>query len=207
MESTTRTIRDHDVMPVFPLPDYVLFPFVTARLHIFEERYRAMVGHVLDQKGIFCVGTLRGDWEPDYHTKKPEIYSIGCACHIIDYNRLPDGCYDIQVEGLSKVSTIEIPSEHDYRQVRVRVLETDFQPTMTTEDRTRMRQLASEFLVERAGGRHELADQVKEIRIENLINMLGFYSSASVREKLALLSMSSYAQMCATIFKLYDAEA
>jgi Lon protease-like protein len=193
-------------MPVFPLPDYVLFPAVTARLHIFEERYRAMIGHALDQKGVFCMGTLRGSWEEEYHSKKPEMYSIGCACQIVDYNRLSDGRYDIQIEGLRKVSMIEIPSEQDYRQVRVRVLETDIQPTMSTDERSRIRKLAGEFLVERSGGRHELVECVKEMRIENLINMLGFHSAAPVSEKLSLLSMGTYAQMCATILGLYDAE-
>ena len=40
------------VAPLFPLPDFVLFPQVTQPLHIFEPRYRTMIADVLNGEGV-----------------------------------------------------------------------------------------------------------------------------------------------------------
>ena len=47
------------VVPLFPLPQVWLFPYVVLPLHVFEERYRQMVEDSLDGPGRIVLGTIR----------------------------------------------------------------------------------------------------------------------------------------------------
>jgi Lon protease-like protein len=88
-------------IPLFPLPNVVLFPATLLPLHIFEPRYRAMVRDALDGERMIGMVMLRPGWEPDYE-RTPEVYSVGCAGFITHADRLPDGRYNIMLRGLEK---------------------------------------------------------------------------------------------------------
>jgi Lon protease-like protein len=66
------------IIPIFPLPNLVLFPGVKVPLHIFEPRYREMVAEVGAGHGIVGMMLLKGDWERDYYDY-PDIFEIGCT--------------------------------------------------------------------------------------------------------------------------------
>ncbi len=53
-------------IPIFPLPNVVLFPNVFLPLHIFEPRYREMVADALAGDRIIGMVLLRPGWEADY---------------------------------------------------------------------------------------------------------------------------------------------
>ncbi len=88
-------------IPLFPLPNVVLFPGALLPLHIFEPRYRAMVSDALEGERLIGMVMLRPGWEPHYdHT--PGVYSIGCAGFITHAERAADGRYNIMLRGLEK---------------------------------------------------------------------------------------------------------
>src|SRR6188508_2050971 len=88
-------------IPIFPLPNVVLFPSALLPLHIFEPRYRAMVTDVLDGERLIGMVMLRPGWEPRYE-QTPDVYPVGCAGFITHADRLPDGRYNIMLRGLEK---------------------------------------------------------------------------------------------------------
>ena len=53
-------------IPIFPLPNVVLFPSALLPLHIFEPRYRAMVADALESERLIGMVMLRPGWEPHY---------------------------------------------------------------------------------------------------------------------------------------------
>ena len=65
-------------IPIFPLPNAVLFPNVFMPLHIFEARYRAMVSDALAGDRIIGMVLLRPGYEREYEGRPP-IYPVGCA--------------------------------------------------------------------------------------------------------------------------------
>ena len=83
-------------IPVFPLPNVVLFPNVFLPLHIFESRYRKMVDEALGGDRIIGMVLLRPGWEQDYEGR-PSVYPIGCAGVITHAERLADGRFEIEV--------------------------------------------------------------------------------------------------------------
>jgi Lon protease-like protein len=66
------------IIPIFPLPNVVLFPSVFLPLHIFEPRYRAMVRDALGGDRIIGMALLRPGWDAHYEGS-PAVYEVGCA--------------------------------------------------------------------------------------------------------------------------------
>src|SRR5262245_65041180 len=88
-------------IPVFPLPNVVLFPNVFLPLHIFEPRYRQMIDEALKGDRIIGMVLLRAGWQTDYEGQPP-VYPIGCAGVITHAERLSDGRFNIVLRGMEK---------------------------------------------------------------------------------------------------------
>jgi uncharacterized protein len=108
-------------IPLFPLPNVVLFPGVFLPLHIFEERYRALTRDALAGDRIIGMTLLRPGFEGDYEGRPP-IYPVGCAGVISHSDRLPDGRYNIVLHGISKFRITEEMTEGEYRRAHVEAL-------------------------------------------------------------------------------------
>ncbi|MCW5891556.1 MAG: LON peptidase substrate-binding domain-containing protein [bacterium] len=88
-----------EIIPLFPLPNVVLFPGMPLPLHVFEPRYRAMVRDAL--RGAHLVGMvlLKGDWQAEYHAR-PQVFSVGTVGEVVHVDELPDGRFNIVLRGL-----------------------------------------------------------------------------------------------------------
>jgi hypothetical protein len=105
-------------IPIFPLPNAVLFPGVFLPLHIFEPRYRAMVADALDGDRVIGMTLLRPGWESDYEGRPP-IFPVGCAGLVTHAERLPDGRFDIVLRGLSRFRIVHEEAGRPYRIARI----------------------------------------------------------------------------------------
>lgn len=104
-------------LPIFPLPDVVLFPNELLPLHIFEERYREMTRDVLDGHGLIAMTRLRSEDHSD--SEQPEVFPIAGLGKIEAARETPDGRYLILVRGLARIAIREeLPLDRSYRRVR-----------------------------------------------------------------------------------------
>lgn len=85
-------------IPLFPLPNVVLFPRAVLPLHIFEDRYKRMTADVLQSHRQVAMALLKGGWEKDYYGR-PAIEPVVCVGSILSHERLPDGCYNFLLQG------------------------------------------------------------------------------------------------------------
>jgi len=108
-------------VPVFPLPNLIVFPDAMMPLHIFELRYRTMVRDALSGERVIAMGLLKPGWEVDYHGS-PEFYPLGCLARFEEVEWLPNDCYSLVVRGLSRVMVSRVVREYPYRSARVEVL-------------------------------------------------------------------------------------
>lgn len=92
-------------LPIFPLPDVVLFPHVFLPLHIFEPRYRQMVSDALAGERMIGMVLLQPGYEDDYEGTPP-VYDVGCAGLITHVERLPDGRFNLVLRGLERFRII-----------------------------------------------------------------------------------------------------
>ena len=108
-------------IPIFPLQDATLFPNSTAPFHIFEPRYRAMVADALEGDSIIGMVLLEPGHEAEYEGRPP-IYAVGCAGIIIRAEELPDGRYNIVLEGHMKFRVLSEDASRTYRLAEVEAL-------------------------------------------------------------------------------------
>lgn len=113
-EETTFQVNFGRPMPIFPLNSVVLLPHGLTQLHIFEERYRQMVGDALDGSGQIAMAVFEGDrWMQEYHGRPPVRPAV-CIGQIIQHRRLPDGRYDILLQGICRARIVEeLPPSED----------------------------------------------------------------------------------------------
>ncbi|MEA5619852.1 LON peptidase substrate-binding domain-containing protein [Cronbergia sp. UHCC 0137] len=94
-------------LPLFPLPEMVLFPTRPLPLHVFEFRYRIMMNTILESDrrfGVLMVDPVRG-----------AIANVGCCAEIIHYQRLPDDRMKILTLGQQRFRVLEYVREKPYR--------------------------------------------------------------------------------------------
>lgn len=109
-------------MPVFPLDAVALFPHAVVPLHIFEPRYRQMVSESLDESGQIAMGIFEGDrWREEYHAKPPMRPCV-CVGHIAQHEKLPDGRYNVLLQGVCRARILEEIPPDDDRLYRVAML-------------------------------------------------------------------------------------
>ena len=94
-------------LPLFPLPELVLFPGRHLPLHVFEPRYRIMMNTVLQSDRRFGVLML------DPTTGKPA--NVGCCAEILHYQRLPDDRLKILTIGQQRFRLLSYVREKPYR--------------------------------------------------------------------------------------------
>jgi Lon protease-like protein len=101
------------LLPIFPL-ELVLLPGVPLPLHIFEPRYKEMIGECLEKKKPFGVVRASSDGAAD----------IGCTAEILSVTRkYDDGRMDIVARGVERFEVIEVNQERSFLQAEIAVLE------------------------------------------------------------------------------------
>ena len=124
-----------DLLPLFPLPNVVLFPNVFLPLHIFEPRYRAMVADAITGDRMIGMVLLRPGWEHDYEGRPP-VFAVGCSGVITHVEQLADGRYNIVLRGLERFRILEEDHSLGYRRGIVEPLP---EPPMDNADRAGVR--------------------------------------------------------------------
>ena len=110
-------------MPLFQLDGVVLLPQQAIPLHIFEPRYRQMIGHALDSSGQLALASFEGDrWKQEYHGRPPLRRAV-CVANIVEHEKLPDGRYNIVVQGVCRARIIEEEPASSERLYRLAKLE------------------------------------------------------------------------------------
>ncbi len=86
-------------IPLFPLPNLVLFPHVVVPLHIFEERYKLMINACIDRDEPFGLVLLRSGAETE---SEETIHRVGVTARVVQVERLETGRMNILTEGESR---------------------------------------------------------------------------------------------------------
>ena len=120
-------------IPVFPLPNVVLFPKTYLPLHIFEPRYRAMVSDAAMSGQCIGMALLKDGWETDYYGHPP-VFSMGCVGRLASVQPLADGRSNILLQGLERFEIEREWYDNPYREatisVAVRGTEASLDPTV-----------------------------------------------------------------------------
>ena len=121
MVSARAAAAEEKEIPLFPLPEVVLFPNTDRPLLIYEPRYREMVADALKGDRTIGMVRLRPGFEKDYDARPP-IDAVGCAGVIQESEQLPDGRYIILLRGLTTFRVLSEDQRKPYRLARVEII-------------------------------------------------------------------------------------
>lgn len=100
-------------VPLVPLLNVVLFPGAILPLHIFEQRYRAMVADALglkcsrtcagpmDGRKLICLCRIKPGHDP--MDDQPPLFDVACMGQVVHHEKLGDGRYNVLLQGLCRV--------------------------------------------------------------------------------------------------------
>jgi Lon protease-like protein len=192
-----------DLLPLFPLPNVVLFPNVFLPLHVFEPRYREMAAEAIAGDRMIGMVLLRPGWEHDYEGRPP-VYPIGSSGVITHFERLSDGRYNIILRGLERFRILEEDTSRIYRRG---IVERLADGALGTDDRAVIRRLRAKLeallapAVAKAG-----ADVINASAMgdEDLINALAQYLDLEPLEKQALLERNCLRSRAESLVELLE---
>ena len=189
-------------IPVFPLPNVVLFPNVFLPLHIFEPRYLEMVADALEGDRLIGMVLLRPGWEGEYEGRPP-VYPIGCAGVITHHDRLPDGRYNIVLRGIEKFRIVEEDDSRLYRLAAIDGLHEELGEPDRAEIKAARGRLET-LLVPQPRGRGVDSKLPPAMNDEDLVNTLAQYMEFDAVEKQALLEREGPLARCRSLIELLE---
>ena len=189
-------------IPIFPLPNVVLFPNVFLPLHIFESRYRAMVRDALASDRIIGMVLLQPGFESNYEGR-PRVYPVGCAGVITHSEPLPDGRFNIVLRGLEKFRMTGEDTSRPYRLAHIEAVPevaTDTDCATIKQQRQRLEALLT------AAAEHRRAEMrlPSTVPDQDLVNALAQYAAFEPIERQALLECDGALSRCLALIELLE---
>lgn len=135
-----------DELPLFPL-NTVLFPGMTMELHVFEDRYRALVHHLLTipdrSQRLFGVVAIREGFEVGSHGVQ-SLHRVGCVAQMTTVAPADNGEFDIEIVGRDRFVLQTLDATGPYLVGTVETMsdaaDPSAGPTGTSEQATRARE-------------------------------------------------------------------
>ena len=186
------------IVPLFPLPNVVLFPKTPMPLYIFEERYRTMIREAIAGNKELVIALLRAGYEPSY-TAASAVHEIACLGKIETYEELEDGKYNIVVAGIQRVRILREVQHSPYRLVEVESLEEAVYDGRSTDILKRHNHIAGLFarFTELATGvKQHVLELMPQLDFESLVNMVAMTLNMAIEQKQALLELNETLQRC-----------
>jgi len=182
-------------LSIFPLGGALLFPRMQLPLHIFEPRYRAMITDSLARDRRIGMIQPRDANEP------PALFDIGCVGRIADVEALPDGRFDIVLEGLARFTILrELDVTTPFRQVEAELEDGREDEFLSLGERASLEMESRKF----ADGLGYAVDWEAVTRLddESLVNGIAQIAPFDVASKQALLEAKTLGDRAALIVQL-----
>jgi Lon protease-like protein len=192
-------------IPIFPLPNAILFPKVLLPLHIFEPRYRVMIEDALAGEGVIGMVLLRPGYEANYEGRPP-VYPVGCAGSIVQADRLANGRFNILLRGTTKFRIAGEDVSRAYRLARVETIAEavdEGEVAAMSEQRQRLLGILR-VILERMGSEARFPSDLPD---DELVN--GFAQNLDLEplERQALLERPGVLQRCRALADLLEMRA
>ncbi|MCZ8370939.1 MAG: LON peptidase substrate-binding domain-containing protein [Porphyrobacter sp.] len=182
-------------LPIFPLTGAVLFPGMQLPLHIFEPRYRAMVGDALIRDRLIAM------IQPQRATEGAPLYQVGCVGRIGEIQAMDDGRYNLILEGTTRFRMVrELDVTTAYRQVEAEFFDEDEDETLSHAQRGGFEREARAFADSQ--GYSVDWDSVERLDDRSLINGVSQIAPFDPASKQALLEAHTLNDRCELLVQL-----
>ncbi len=195
VENPVRVGRLSTRLSIFPLPGAILFPGLQLPLHIFEPRYRALVGDALVRDRRIAM------IQPQKPVEGAPLFSVGCVGRIGEIEALEDGRYNLILEGQSRFRVLrELDVATAFRQVEAELIEDDENETLSHAQRGGFESEARRFADSQ--GYAVDWDSVERLDDQSLINGVSQIAPFDPASKQALLEADTLSERCELLVQL-----
>jgi Lon protease-like protein len=180
---------------IFPLTGAILYPGLHLPLHIFEPRYRAMVSDALARDRR--IGMI----QPQRDFEGAPLFEIGCLGRIGDVQALPDGRFNIVLEGEARFRLLrELDVTTPFRQVEAELLDEREDEQLAAIERASFERESRRFAD--AQGYRVDWDAVARLDDVSLINGVSQIAPFDAAAKQALLEVDGISARCELLIQL-----
>ena len=179
-------------IPLFPLPNVVLFPNVVVPLHIFEERYKLMINGSIDRGEAFGLVLLRSGAQEE---SEETIHRVGVTARVMQVERLDEGRMNILTQGEERFRIYRFIQREPFWKGAVDFFEDDVSHHSVTSLNTQVSELYSRVsqLSAELGISEEPEPSLPETPAE-LSYVISYVLDIDPEEKQKLLEMTSTAE-------------
>ncbi|MBA4043832.1 MAG: ATP-dependent protease [Erythrobacter sp.] len=182
-------------LSIFPLTGAVLFPGMQLPLHIFEPRYRALVGDALIRDRQIAM------IQPQRPMEGASLFKVGCIGRIGEVQAMDDGRYNLILEGVARFRMIrELDVTTAFRQIEADIYDEDEDETLTHAQRGGFEREARLFAD--AQGYSVDWDSVERLDDRSLINGVSQIAPFDPASKQALLEAETLTDRCELLVQL-----
>lgn len=182
-------------LSIFPLPGAILFPGLQLPLHIFEPRYRALVGDALARDRRIAM------IQPQTALEGAPLFEVGCVGRIEEVEALDDGRYNIILAGEHRFRMLrELDAKTPFRQIEADLLGEPDDAPLSAVERASFEQEARNF-ADRQGYSVDW-DSVATLDDASLINGVSQIAPFDVAAKQALLEAEDITARCELLVQL-----
>ena len=191
MTANTMTRR----LSIFPLTGAVLFPGMQLPLHIFEPRYRALVGDsLIRDRQIAMI-------QPQRSTDGAPLFTVGCVGKIGEVQAMEDGRYSVVLEGTTRFRLVrELDVSTAFRQVEAEIFAEDQEETLSHAQRGGFEREARAF-ADTLGYSVDW-DSVSRLDDRSLVNGVSQIAPFDPASKQALLEADTLTDRCELLVQL-----
>jgi len=190
-------------IPVFPLPNVVLFPKTYLPLHIFEPRYRTMVSDAAMSGQCIGMALLKDGWERDYYGHPP-VFSTGCVGRLVSVQPMADGRSNIMLQGLERFEIEREWYDKPYREAAIAVTVHGVEASLDPAVRQRLFTILESYLRSRDEAPTWQEFFREEVSDEIFVNTLSTYLECTPLEKQFLLETDSLHQQARRLSDLIE---
>jgi Lon protease-like protein len=184
-------------LSIFPLTGAILFPGLQLPLHIFEPRYRAMIGDALARDRR--IGMI----QPQAPQEGAPLYQIGCIGKIEEVETSEDGRYNIVLAGEARFRVLqELDVATPFRQVEAELIADAEDAVLSIAERAGLESEARKF----ADAQGYSVDWESVARLDDVTLLNGFAQIApfDAASKQALLEAPDLRQRCEVMVQLLE---
>jgi hypothetical protein len=182
-------------LSIFPLTGAVLFPGMQLPLHIFEPRYRALVGDALIRDRQIAM------IQPQKPVEGAPLFKVGCVGRIGEVQAMDDGRYNLVLQGVARFRLVrELEVTTAFRQIEAEIYAEDEDETLSHAQRGGFEREARRF-ADRQGYSVDW-DSVERLDDRSLINGVSQIAPFDPASKQALLEAETLTDRCELLVQL-----
>ncbi len=196
----------HELLPVLPLRDIVVFPHMIVPLFVGREKsIRALEEVMREEKRILLVAQKN---PADDDPTPAAIFEVGTVAQVLQLLKLPDGTVKVLVEGVERAKIEGYSERTDFFEAKSRILASEIGEAQETEAlaRTAVAQFESYVKLNKKVPQEVIATLGQITDYAKLADTIAAHLAIKIPEKQELLEMTSVAQRLEKVFALMEGE-